>query len=347
MGSSDVAPEDKLLFACCRQNFTERHQQTVTDFCRTAAVSWPRVYATALEHGVAPLVYLNLRQCPTSALNLPHETATQLKQRAQENAVFKQRLAEQICRGLAFFHEMGIDAMLIKGAALDALVYDNPWYTTPQDIDLVIRTHRAELSDGAQQEVVQFFHGSGIEFDYFEHHDVVMNGVLPVDFHRIWADASRIEFQGQAAWVMSPEDLLISLCINSCRKRFFRLKSLCDIAETAGKYSDRLNWPGLIRKARAYGCTGIVFAALWVTQMTVGCRLPDALLDGLNLNPIRARIIRVLSQSMCPAAFSSLHSGRRVLGRRIDVSLLLAYATYGWPQVWRKMGYVWRTRSQV
>jgi len=81
---------------------------------------------------------------------------------------------------------------------------------------------------------------SGIECDLPGHHDVDMNGVLPVRFDRIWEAARAVDFHGQEAFVMAPEDLLLSLCINSCRKRYFRLKHLFDIAETVHRLD--LDW---------------------------------------------------------------------------------------------------------
>jgi hypothetical protein len=336
--------EDQLLFACTRQNFLERHQQRVLALCRTKTINWAVVYTTAQLHGVGPLVYINLSQCPRASLGLPSEIGDQLSRRVAENMLLKEWLAEKLSQGVAFFHRRAIDVMLIKGAALDVLVYNAPWYTVPYDLDLVIRPSRAEVSNQAQKEIRTFFHRSGIEYDYFEHHDVMMNGVLPIDFHRIWADATQTEVQGYPVWVMSPEDMLISLCVNSCRKRFFRLKSLCDIAETINKYHDHLSWAKLSQKARAYSCEGIVYAALLATIMTVGCDLPANLLDSLNVNPVRAKIIKALSQRISLSAFSSL-SSENVFGRNFDLSLMLPYSIYHWDQIWRKMRFVWDTRS--
>jgi hypothetical protein len=185
----------------------------------------------------------------------------------------------------------------------------------------------------------------GIEYDYFEHHDVMMNGVLPVDFEQIWRDATQIEFRGQPLWVMAPEDMLISVCINSCRKRFFRLKALCDIAETINKYG--LNWPEVVRRARTYDCHNIVYTALWVTQMTLGCSITEEVLDNFEVNPIRAKIIRYLSRRMSLDAFSSLYFGKNLLGRKVDWPLVLPYATFRWYQVWRRVAFVFSPRGEA
>jgi hypothetical protein len=287
-------------------------------------------------HGVAPLVYANLQQCLN--LPIPPEIFKSFKLCLMRNMMTKQRLAENIGRAISFFSKKSINVMLIKGAALDILVYDQPYYTVMADADLVISARRKEITEKQFREFMAFFHRCGLEYDYFTHHDVTMNGVLPVDFQQIWDDAAKIKFKGQDVFVMAPEDMLLSLCINSCRKRFFRLKALCDIAETINKYPD-LNWAKLTQRARAYDCHNIVYTALLVTKVTVGCVLPGGMFDALAINPIRAKAIHHLCRRMPLSSYASLHSDRLLFDRNLDRSLLLSYATFTWYQVWRRIAF--------
>jgi hypothetical protein len=268
-------PEDELLFVCTRQNFLDGHEQRVLNICRKHKIDWALIYSTAKLHGVAPLVYANLRWCQN--LLIPPEILERFRLCLMHNILVKERLAENITRAISFFAERSINVMLIKGIALDILVYDQPYYTVLQDADIAISVRREEITDRQYREFMEFFHESGVEYDYFSHHNVVMHGVLPVDFQQIWTEASKIEFRGQDVFVMSPEDMLLSLCINSCRKRFFRLKALCDIAETINKYPG-LDWSKLVQRARAYDCYNIIYTVLLVTVMTMGCSLPEGCL---------------------------------------------------------------------
>lgn len=338
-----MKPEERLLLACTQHGFQERHRQTVHRICCTHAVDWEVVGTTALDHGVLPLVYVNLQRCNAADLGIPPDRLAEFRQHLMDNIVLKQQSSERLEAALAFFHHKSIDVMVIKGAALDILVYDPPWYTTSHDVDLVLRVEREALSDSEQQALSDELHRSGIEFDYFTHHDVVMNGVLPVDFHRVWQDAHKVNVGEQEAFVMSPEDMLISLCINSCRKRFFRLKTLCDIATTIHR-CPALDWTKLVQKAKAYDCQPIVYAALWITKVTVDCELPANVLNNLEVNHIRVQLIRWLSGHMSLCAYSSLVSNFRLWDRALDWSLLLPYITFRGYQVLRRMGYVYATR---
>ena len=248
---------------------------------------------------------------------------------------------------MAFFEQQSLAVMAIKGAALDVIVYERPWYTLSNDVDLIINIQPAQISAQRDQEIKTFFNGfPGFEYEYFAHHDVSINNVLPINFSQIWADSTRISFRERRLWIMSPEDMLISACINSCRKRFFRLKSLCDIAEILTKFQETLNWSLLIQKAKAYDCLNIVYTALFVTQMTIGCELPPDLFNRLKINPLRASLVHFLSRRMSLSAFDSLFSGKDFLGRKIDWMLLLPYATFRNYQIWRRIKYAFTFREK-
>lgn len=264
--------EDRVLFAATRQDFREEHRLAVEAL---APFDLEHVAAIAESHGVAPIVGANLK-------------AESLQRAFYENVLIKAQEAERVARGIARLREAGYQAMLLKGLALDLLVYREPWVTVSKDADLLLRPEPGRRLAADEREVRRSLYRSGIECDLPGHHDVDMNGVLPVRFDRIWAAARAVDFHGQEAFVMAPEDLLLSLCINSCRKRYFRLKHLFDIAETVHRIE--LDWDRLAARAREDRCEAIVYAALHVARETLGCEVPD-----LDLPRLRRLLIRRLA----------------------------------------------------
>jgi hypothetical protein len=334
--------EDKLLFACTRQNFLGVHLEVAASAIRRSALDWDYIYTTALEHGVAPLVYTNLLHCAQSGLAIPAEIMAHFQACFFQNMENKERRAEKLADALAFFHQASIDVMFIKGIALDVLVYRNPYLTTADDIDVVLRVRKEELSESEKKRIVSYLHGSKIEFDYYEHHDVVINGVLPVDFDKIWHNSSGMVYRRHEVFLMSSEDMLLTTCINSCRKRFFKLKSLADIAEITYQLSD-LDWQKVVRSAQSYDCQAIVYTALLVTQRTLGCKVPDGLLGELGVSPARAALIRlIVGYGSRYRPLSSIYpfSGVELFGRQFDLFLLLSYTAYRGYQVRRKISLI-------
>lgn len=301
-----------LLFAATRQDFLDEHCATVR---ASGPVRWEELAAVAESHGVAPIAGRNLRRC----MDLPPEVADRFERALFENALVKAQEAERLARGIARLREAGFQVMLLKGAALDLLVYREPWVVTSKDVDLLLRPEPGRRLAEDEQDVRRSLYRSGIECDLLHHHDVDMNGVLPVRFDRIWEAARPV---GEA-FVMAPEDLLISLCINACRKRFFRLKHLFDIAESTRRLD--LDWDRLAARAREDRCEGIVYAALHATAETLGCEVPPGALEGLGVPRSRALLIRrLVARFLRSGSLESLPSW-------------LPYASFRWGQALRSL----------
>lgn len=330
--------EDRILFTCTRQDFTPAHQDLVLALASSAEVCWEEVLRMAERHGVAPLVDVNLRRCG-AGLSVSPQVSARFEDARLANLVYKELMAKRVAAALAWFNARSIDVMLLKGTALDLLIYDQPWFTRPADIDLVLRCRRNTAAFEQMRGTTVALLRLKIEVNFFEHHDITMNGALPVDFERIWRDAREVEVRGQRAFVMSAEDLLLSMCINACRKRFFRLKSLLDLAECILRLRD-LDWEAFSQRAREFQCHNIVLTALLAADAALGCGLPAGVLDGLDVHPARIRFVRALVRHLLQRfslASLSPFSGALWHGKRIGLSLLLPYASYSWSQAWRSL----------
>jgi len=341
-----MKPEDRLLLTCLRQNFTEAHIQAVSELARSMTLDWERIVLTAEQHDVSGLINWNLSLCPSSGLEIPDNALRKLKLSSYKNALIKERQKERLVRALSFFRDRGLEVMLIKGAALDLSVYENPNYVLSNDIDIMIHARREDYSNHFYKDIETFLHKQGIEFQFYSHHDMDINGLLPIDYESIWEQAQRAEFYGFPILLLSPIDSLISLCINSSRKRYFRLKSLCDIHESIQIGRD-ISWQQLGNRAHAFQCENIVFTAFLVTLLTTGCNLPLNWAEYFNIHPIKRKAIRTAVSylldrvSFYPYPFS----GKSFAGRTIHFSLVLPYLGYKQHQIVRKISYAARNRN--
>jgi hypothetical protein len=311
-----MTAEDRILFAVSRQDFLDTHREAVESLAR-GPIGWEDLAATAEHHGVAPIAGHNLRKCRT---RMPSEVAGRLERAFFENVLIKAREAERLAEGIAKLREAGYQSMLLKGAALDLQVYREPWVTTSRDADLLLRTEPGRQSSEDGREVRRSLYRSGIECDLDRHHDLDMNGVLQIRYERIWASARPVSFHGTEVFVMASEDLLLSLCVAACRKRYFRLKTLFDIAESATRLAG-LDWDRFAARAREDRCERIAYAALLATSRTLGAAAPAGALDRLGVSRARAAVIRKLVER----------------GALDEPSLLLPYASYRWNQALRSV----------
>jgi hypothetical protein len=181
----------------------------------------------------------------------------------------------------------------------------------------------------------RFNHSDGpfrehLEYDYYDHHDVTMNNTLPIDFERIWNEAIVTRIGSEQVKIMTPEDMFITATVQSCRKRFYKLKALVDIVAIIDKYPD-LDWSEIIQRARDYKCNTIVFTALVVVQSLFDLPIEEQIFIDLKVNPVRSSIIkRLVTFFEAKLTLSELfaQSESALLGRNFSWPLVLTYATY-------------------
>ena len=334
-----MTSEDFVLCLCTRQRFEAKHQQELITICQSQSIAWDYVLATAEQHQVSPLVYVNLAQIRPQDLNIPPKMLTRFKKAQIHNILVKKRTRTSLAKALDLFREKGIEVMVVKGEALNHLVYEQAWYTISYDIDLVIQARVEELDEIEHNEILKLLDDDNqvrdgfkehIEYDFYEHHDISMNNILKVDWPLIWAEARTIQIMGYNVLVMTPEDMLLAAAINSCRKRFFRLKSLCDLASII-EICPTLDWNKVVKRALSYKCNTILYTALLVTQLTLGCRLPTGVMSSLKVNPVRASLIHYLVNQLCQRLSLSklfVSSKTATFERALSWPLLLTYATY-------------------
>jgi hypothetical protein len=318
--------EDQLLFTCTRQRLLPEHRKRLAAIVHGRPLRWGEVYVTARDHGVAPLVGANLRQAVWA--QVPAAVRARFEQCTQRNVLVKSLHAERIRAVLEFFARRNVSVLLAKGAGLDAVVYEKLWYTISADIDLMIGCQAEALPQVEHTAVDAVVAGRNslerripIESEWYGHHDVSMNGLLRVDFAAIWQAARPVSVGDQPALVMAPEHMLMAACINSCRKRFFRLKAICDIAEIVA--AGAIRWEEVVRCARQWRSESIVYTALRVAALTVGCPVPCSVFAELGVAPLRRRVIDFLSERQ---SFTRLAAGNR----RPGPGLLLPMAAYRW-----------------
>ena len=327
--SGHIEAEAILLCACCRQRFGDAHRDTVRTLCVRHAIRWDRLLAAAIEHGVAPLVGANLEKAQGSDHLVPRETLLRFKLATLGNRAAKERAGSAAADLLAYCNERSLPVMLIKGMALDHLVYQPPGATVSVDVDLVMGVRHDEIGTELKSGLYEFLAtlerrtGWAWECEWFTHHDITLDGLLPVSFHRIWEDAVAIQSRGQTAFVMSPEDLLIAACISCHRRRYLRLKLLCDVAETVARYPE-LDWDLVWSKSLQYRCSAIVYAALLASSSTLGLETPLGAPPQPHVSPAHARLIRGLFGRIDPRI---LEWGTTYAAGNADWSLLKTYAT--------------------
>ncbi|WP_165227726.1 nucleotidyltransferase family protein [Aquisphaera insulae] len=330
-----LRPELQILRACCRQRFDDGHARVIRSLCERHAIDWDRLFVAATEHGVAPLVGLNLERLDEPDRIVPRAVRLRFGISCVVNRDAKERAGVALREFLDFCDQHSLPVLLIKGVALDRVVYAAPFPTVSSDVDLVLGVSLEELDATTRTGFYDLIGilgrrtGWGWECEWLEHHDLTLNGLLPICFRTIWEGARPVDHLGHRVHVMGAEDLLIASCIGAYRRRFERLKALCDIRETVMRFPD-LRWEDVWQRAKLHGCSGIVHAGLIATGATLGLDQAPPEPPRSDLGACRRRLIRFLFGSACP---NGLDRDDARAATRIDFRLLCRLITLRRDQV--------------
>lgn len=336
--------EDRLIFACLKQHFDATDAARVASDFASVAIDWDMLGRISTEHGIGALMCVNLGRCAVAGVAVPASLLKQLRLALFQSVAEHKRREPQLRRALELAHRLGQDAMLLKGAALDAVVYAHPEYVLSLDIDILIRSQHDELHEADAESLWDLNESGPFEVSLGDHHDLDLNDLFAVDYPLLWRGARLIDVQGLSAWVMAPTDMVVFACMNCCRKRFFHPRNLYALRTLLETY-DPVDWHAVCHTARHHRCEVVVFAALECMRRWFGIDVPADLCRQLGVGFARARLIRWLVGTM---SFASLTTRTDLLRDKTMASqlserhkwqrsLLLPYACYSWRQVMQRI----------
>jgi hypothetical protein len=287
---------------------------------------WERAVKAAEWHRLEPMLARYL----TRHRDAPADVVTGLEVRYLANVARNAYVAASLRDALAALTDAGVEAMLLKGAALTATVYPDPAVREMLDVDVLVR---AEQLDSANAALASLGYrsppGSGEEqhsagwMRANHHHDpalVADDGMLAIELHHhiamkderrffdaadLWA-RSRAHPGAPAHRLPAGEDLLLHVGFHFTRNRLGgshirsgsggALSQLADLAWIVAR--EPLDWDALAAAARAYRLDARLFLALFAAH-EVGLTIPADGLDALR-----------------PAGFDP-RIGRRLVGLRV------------------------------
>jgi len=244
-----TSPEFRLAIAAIRWSFKNKPPGTID--LPVARVDWMNLQALAARHRIQALLWNALDK---HHIAVPQSVSSALSQ--QSAGIIRHNLATaaECGRLLAAFNARDIHPLFLKGLALGALVYANPFLKMGWDIDLLVPPHQiAEASDvlrlsgykplspsgNPNPDAVAAWHASRKESLWRKE-----DGGFHLDLHSRLGDNpdfipdlgtnSRRQDVKVADGIVLPtlanNELYIYLCVHGSSSAWFRLKWLADLA---------------------------------------------------------------------------------------------------------------------
>jgi len=291
-------PVEKAVLCC----LSEKGHHTDDDQLPQLSTSdWDRLLELAACNGITPLVYKALKDL-SPATGVPSDVLLKLREIYYESAGLNVLLYRQLTEILVTLLEAGIPVIVLKGACLAEMVYRNIALRPMMDIDLLVRRKDLIIANekimglGYTPSVIntlwekQHFHfvfwppNSGVTVEL--HWDIFRqkHSVKNMDIGEIWERSRQAVIGGVPASVLSPEDLLLYVCLHNYYhyRVSTGIKGLCDILEIIRFYGNELDWEELQRRIRRWGVTGPVYFMLYLAVDLLGAAVRDDFLDTLR-----------------------------------------------------------------
>ena len=216
--------------------------------------------AQAEAHGLTPLLYTHLQAVDVS---VPATIKQQLQARTMQHSHAIRVRAKALAEILTAFQFAGIEALVLKGAALAHLVYPEPGLRPMRDLDLLVSPSQArqaqtllgELGFNAPPpgDTLPAKHllaakrwSEGMQVTVELHHNLYANGSLNTELEALYPAAIPFTIEEVTAYTLSYEAMLAhiyqhlrtNLLLDS-----LRLIWLADLVSLAERFAAEIDWP--------------------------------------------------------------------------------------------------------
>ena len=305
--TADIRPEAQLLLCCARTRIDSGTAKRIKTLVHKH-LDWAYLIRTARRHRVVPLLYWSLKTACSEAV--PKATLDQLRDHFHANARRNLFATGKLLKLLTLLKADGIPAISLKGPILAASAYGNLALRQFDDLDILV--HRQDvlkakdllISQGYRLVVPQIKLGGAQEAYYLKsYHDYsfVRDGdramvelqwrfieryfSFPLDPKRSWEHLEPVSLAGRMVLNLSPEDLLLILCVHGSKHGWEQLHFICDVAELIRAHPG-MDWEQVTKQAGSLGGERMLFLGLFLAHNLLGAALPEAVLPRVQADPV-------------------------------------------------------------
>lgn len=301
-------PEKEFILSCLQSIHCSRARTRCTGTIANT-LDWNRIFNTATRAKISSLFFHQLRFLGLGG-SIPTHIRRQFEKYYYKVGYRNSLIINQTIQLIQMMAEANVDVLILKGIALQVHVWRNLSLREMADVDLLVRSEDLEkaenilLNDGylpienfrpaeyyrrSHHHLVPYYHPKAAYRIPVEiHHNIAQ----PKDPQRLpmedfWRTALEVEFDGLQYRVLSPENLLMHLCIQMAFVRNFlgQIRYCLDISQTVARFGSDVKWDNVVETARRYGITNYIYYSLYFSKCFAGASIPQAV-----LGPMRAQV---------------------------------------------------------
>jgi hypothetical protein len=303
----DQKTQGELLFHCLSMGTDEIRAARLEQL---SATDWDGVIRQSVKHGVTPLLYQRSKALGPGT-NIPASVVHRLREAYLHSAARNMRLYHDLAKVLTVLRNEDIPVIVLKGAHLAQVVYGNTALRPMVDVDLLVRGTDLPRVEEKLQEIdygPSGHSGIGVGRKMSYHLPLAKPDAVPVEIHwsiahpagpfkidvdGLWERARPATIAGVEVLVLSPEDLLVHLCLHASFTHLFNigLGPFCDISETLRHYWDEMDWEQVQLCALQWGAGKCVYLTLYLARELLEAAVPDEVLNAFEPNDLDLSLV--------------------------------------------------------
>jgi len=283
---------------------------------------WPMLFQEAERHGLAPLLYRRIGS-----------TGAQHTAPAHDWGRLRTLYLRSLARNLKIFHELknvlrlltdaGIPVIALKGAYLAVGVYGDIALRPMGDVDLLVpknrlaRARNAIMDGGYREQVERGYSRIGAVCEISDHlvplvagsglvleiHWTIENPLSPfrIDVDGLWERAIPVRVAGVEIQGLSPEDLLLHLCLHASARHGFEngFRGICDLHQAIEVSKGAFGWMELVGRSEAWGAERSISLPLHLAGKWFGTEIPGDLAGEFQFHADFTEMVAISERLLC------------------------------------------------
>lgn len=289
--SEGLSHDEKILIYILKAEYGPLLHECTT---RRAKMDWNNLIHLAKIHCVAPLVYRQMKQSDEMSAIFPDQFFERLRLEYLLNLAQNIKRYHELSKVLKLLEREQVPVILLKGAHLASHVYDSIGTRTMSDVDILVKKGHLAQAEKVLLQKGYYPNSEHITLDIHWNLSLYL-GKFNIDMKGVWERAQTIPVDCTIGLGLSPEDLILHLCLHCCFHhdsfQFAGLRTLCDIRESVNRYSHFLNWEKLGERALQWGIGNAVFLTLLLAKDILSAKIPQGFFTYIKPNDYDSHLL--------------------------------------------------------
>lgn len=269
-------------------------------------LDWLAIFRTVRHAKIASLFFYQLQSLGLNG-GIPPAIRCRFERYYYKIAFQNIRIFDQLIKVTQLLAEAKVDVIVLKGAALQAEVWPNLSLREMADIDLLVRSGDLNVAERSLQKAgylpMEYYRPAEYYRKYHHHlvpyfnpkaayrlpieihHNIKQPTVPPMlDMYDFWESSRSITFNNSTLYVLSPENLLVHLCMHVAFNKLFlsHIRYLIDISHTVSHFASTIQWDHIIKTAKTLPLANYIYYPFYFSKILFRAPIPQNVLNQIG-----------------------------------------------------------------